>query len=73
MSVSSAERAPAPVELSALSDLNRRQWLAVEAALEELRRRSVGRRDFFGTIGLEVTIRDGTIQHFERIERRKFK
>lgn len=49
----------------ATSPTNRAHRAAAEAALRELLRLAT-RRGFFGSVGLEIVVQDGTIQHLRR-------
>ena len=50
---------------------NRAMIQAVQRALAELFGRALGQPDYFGTLALSISIRNGTIQHFEQSETRK--
>ena len=50
---------------------NRAMIEAVQRALADLFGRALGQPDYFGTLSLSISVRNGTIQHFEQTESRK--
>ncbi|MEK6234831.1 MAG: hypothetical protein N2C14_08970 [Planctomycetales bacterium] len=55
------------------AEANRRKWKEIEAILWELNQVTKEGGDYHGVIGVEITVRFGVIDHFERFERRSYR